>query len=151
LSLDNSQSDFSELNVDFPDLEEGAGLKQVKPNGKAPFRNVIRDNDSTTHCAGFINQVRNVNGVFYVKAGVVMGSIKASDQDYRARITNVELRVGPTLKVWAQSFRGDCKPCARVRVNLVIRNLTFCIKTKGDNSFLESRGTVETITYGHID
>jgi hypothetical protein len=150
---DNFQSDFSELDIEFPTLEIEPHTNQKKDSSKrkSSYKNIIRDNDSITRCAGFINQVRNVDGVFYVKAGLVIGSCKGSEQNYRANITNVELRVGPTLKVWAEAFQGESKAKARVRLNFVIKNLQFGIKRNGESAFLESRGSIETITYGHID
>lgn len=148
----NSQTDFSELDPDFPEVVVNyeADTNTTYKN-KGEYKNTLGNNDSVTQCDGFINQVREVSGSFYVKAGLIFGSSVGSGQDNRANITNVELRVGPTLKLWARCYDHSNKENARIRLSFTIRNLRFGIKNKENRSFLESRGTVETIKYGHID
>lgn len=151
---DISQDDFSMLDPEaFPDIS--ANERKKAQNGKSaktrtPYKNVIRENDSMTICPGFINQVRKVDENYFIKAGLIIGSVMSSD-GWRGDITNVELRLGHTLKKWAEAFGQIGNKASGVRVTFKIRNLKFSAKLKDDKPMLESRGIIETITFGHLD
>ena len=152
--MTHEQRDFSEFNPDFPELEvstvEASSEREPTKRRRGTFKNVVRENDSLTTCPGFINQVRQVDGVYYVKAGLIAGSSPSGD-GFRANIHNVELRVGPTLKKWAQTYGGLDRSCAGVRLSFVIRNLQYLARIKDGKPVLDTRGTIETITFGHLD
>ena len=43
------------------------------------------------------------------------------------------------------------EPYAGVRMTLTIRNLKFCLGEYDGNPVINSRGVLETITFGHLD
>lgn len=136
---------------DFPDFDQNAN--QAGTQKAKPFINQLYPNDSLTVCNGFINEVRaHTKGdrtMYFVSVGLFQGSIQEGD-DYKGDITNCDVLAGSTLEKWLAGLAGIENPLKGIRMRMEFRNLKFLPKLHDGKAYVDSRGILETVQFGHL-
>ena len=142
---------------DFPEVGEPSQSdeNQSKKTDRKGFQNPLYPNDSVTTCSGFLNEIRSHekdgDTLYFVRVGLIQGSRRNGSGDWEGDITNCDLLVGSTLKKWARAMKPLKEPYAGIRMTFTIRNLKFSLGEYDDKPVINSRGVLETITFGHLD
>lgn len=159
---DQGMPDFDVPPFDERDYSESAqahsGEKSTdaQPRSRKGYQNEVYANDSITHCGGFISDIRmyqqpgSSEPMYFVRVGLIQGSKKQGDE-WVGDITNCDLLAGVTLKKWAAAFADTKNPFAGLRCRFVVKNLKFVPELYEGKPVLKSRGTLEQVTFGHID
>ena len=146
---DNNDPGFSE--ADFPDVNG----KPVETKTKRGYQNEIYANDSITYCDGFINEVKSHHKgdetLYFARVGILAGSKRDEAKgEWVGDIVNCDLLIGSTLKKWAEYVEPIKEPFRGVRMKFQIRNLKFMAGIYEGKPVLNSRGILETVTFGHL-
>lgn len=81
-----------------------------------------------------------------------MGSKKDDSKgEWVGDIVNCDLLIGSTLRKWAEFSEQIKEPFRGVRMKFQIRNLKFMASIHEGKPVLNSRGILETVTFGHIN
>ena len=144
--------------ADFPELqgqEKTTSQPAQEKGSRKGYQNEIYSNDSLTTCDGFMNEVKShVKGdetLYFARVGLLMGSKKNEQDEWVGDIVNCDLLVGSTLRKWAEYTAPIEKPFRGVRMKFKIRNLKFTAGIHEGKPVLNSRGVLETVTFGHLD
>jgi len=144
--------------ADFPEVQgEGKAADQPSQDkgSRKGYQNEIFSNDSLTTCDGFMNEVKShtkgEETMYFARVGLLMGSKKNDQGEWVGDIVNCDLLVGSTLRKWAEYTAPIDKPFRGVRMKFKIRNLKFSPGIHEGKPVLNSRGVLETVTFGHLD
>lgn len=127
---------------------------------KAPFVNQLYSTDSLTTASGFIHEIKthekdnNVN--YFVRVSIITGTEKnpaptSPDDEYTRVFQSVDLLAGRSLGFTLQELLRAGANLSKIRVNVQIRNLRFQPGIHEGKPVLNSRGILETITFGILD
>lgn len=123
---------------------------------KGPFSNRIRRGETLTSGWGYINEIReHTKGdktLLFVSIGLQSGWRDGGGDQPEPVYQNIELLVGSTLVKTLSLFKGEyTKDTGKPYGYVQIRNLVFSATAGEEKIFLNTRGVLETITFGQLD
>lgn len=123
---------------------------------KPSFINRIRRGETLTTGWGYINEIREHRKgdktLFFVSIGLQSGWQDTGGEQPEPVYQNIELLVGSTLVKSLSLLKGVyTKETGKPYGFVQIRNLVFSATAGDDKIFLNTRGVLETITFGHLE
>jgi len=136
------------------DLPDESVPEDDSEKGPYAYTQRVNPNDVVTVGSGFINDIKrhersgDAPPLFFVRCGLICGSVKGGDGAWTGRIQNVDLLCGTFLAPFVESLAGQAHLLKGVRFSFAIRNLFFSPTVIDGVGHLDSKGVLERISVG---